>query len=302
MSSSTAEKRESELVKVFENIGSIAGAEVMLNGSRRISEKLVVRMLDQIGLTKETTKRFKLFDNACGIGSTNFEIHRRIRPDVLEQSSILLGDFAEGLIPLTTAVAKEEGWVNTVVKRVDGQSTGLPSGEFTHVTTNIGFQVIPDSRAALDEAVRILKPGGHLAFTTWERIPGWALEVQNAFATFPFEAPFSFSVQTTKYGEWGNINWIRHELQHRLELEDVQVEAFAFTSHVDNVDYFMNTFGPMVDWVVKSNWSEELQAQHGREEYRGLLKEYLVGRYGGGGWDLSWLGIVSSGRVASSAS
>lgn len=30
------------------------------------------------------------------------------------------------------------------------QNTGLPSGEFSHVITNIGFQVIPDSKAALD--------------------------------------------------------------------------------------------------------------------------------------------------------
>jgi len=122
------------------------------------------------------------------------------------------------------------------------------------------------------------------------------MEVQDAFKSFPFEAPFSFSVQTTKYGEWGSVNWIRKELESR-GLEDVKVEVFAFLSHVDSPDFFLSNTGVMVDWVVKSNWSEELQKAHGRDEYRELLREHLVKKYEGAGWDQSWVAIVSSGRV-----
>lgn len=117
----TTDKRGTELNKFFKNVSSLVGPEILLDNSRRVSEKLAARMLDQIGLTKETTTPFKLFDNACGIGATNFEIHRRISPAVLGQSEILLGDFAEGVLDMTRQVVRDEGWVNTTVERVDGQ-------------------------------------------------------------------------------------------------------------------------------------------------------------------------------------
>lgn len=120
MSSST-EKRGTELNKFFKNVGSLVGPEVLLDNSHRVSEKLAARLLDQIGMTRETSTPFKLFDNACGIGATNFEIHRRVKREVLQKSSILLGDFTEGVLAMTEQVAKNEGWVNTTVQRVDGQ-------------------------------------------------------------------------------------------------------------------------------------------------------------------------------------
>lgn len=166
-------KAGAELNKFFKNVGSLIGPDVLLDHSHRVSEQLAARMLDQMGLTQEAATPFKLFDNACGIGAVNFEIHKRIQHEVLQKSSILCGDFTEQLLVMTEKVARDEGWINTEVKTIDGQvslfeetsypagstwadktdalqNTGLPSGEFTHVTTNIGFQVIPDSKAALD--------------------------------------------------------------------------------------------------------------------------------------------------------
>lgn len=93
------------------------------------------------------------------------------------------------------------------------------------------------------------------------------------------------------------MNWIRRELSERLGLEDVKVEVFAFLSHIDGADYFLEYCGAMVDWIVKSNWSEELQREHGRDEYRSLLRKYLVDKYKGEGWDISWVAIIASGRV-----
>lgn len=93
------------------------------------------------------------------------------------------------------------------------------------------------------------------------------------------------------------MNWIRQELTDRLGLENVKVDVHAFLSRIDGPDYFLEYCGAMVDWIVKSNWSNELQGKVGREEYRGLLRDYLERKYKGEGWDVSWVGVVASGRV-----
>jgi len=120
-------KAGAELNKFFKNVGSLIGPDVLLDHSHRVSEQLAARMLDQMGLTQETASPFNLFDNACGIGAVNFEIHRRIQPEVLQQSSILCGDFTEQLIVMTEKVSRDEGWINTKVKQVDGQVSILDS-------------------------------------------------------------------------------------------------------------------------------------------------------------------------------
>ena len=196
------------------------------------------------------------------------------------------------------------------------------------MTTNIGFHVIPDSEAALDgtslliiptsspcpslptpslltpssprpESIRILSPGGTLAFTTWTAPLGWAPDVQAAFASLPFPAPFTASTQMTPWGSWSDPNWIRKTLQHK-GLQDVKVEPYAFLQRVDSAEYFVRNFWMIINWVMTSCWSEELRREHPREEVEGLVRGFLEEMYKdqGGSWDLTWVAVVASGRVA----
>ena len=146
------------------------------------------------------------------------------------------------------------------------------------------------------ETIRILSPGGTLAFTTWTQPLGWAPDVQRAFASFPFEAPFAASPQTTSWGEWSDPTWIRKTLESK-GLQDVKVEPYAFLQKVDSAEYFVRNFGMIVNWVMTSCWSDETRNAHSREEVEGLIKTFLEERYGGGSWDLLWVAIVASGRV-----
>ena len=151
------------------------------------------------------------------------------------------------------------------------------------------------------EAIRILQPGGILGLTTWHKEVGWITEVREAFKTFPFEAPFDLPLQTTAWGDWSDVNWVRKALEGR-GLQDVKVEAFAFLSRSDSADYFVSIFGIMMDVIMNTCWSEELRKQHPKEEVLKLLKEALEKKYGGEGWDVSWVALVASGRVPSPAS
>lgn len=147
------------------------------------------------------------------------------------------------------------------------------------------------------EAIRVLQPGGVLGFTTWHMEPGWMAEVKEAFRSFPFEAPCEMDLQTTAWGEWADVNWIRKTLESK-GLRDVTVDVYAHLTRVENAESFVSGYGMMMDWVMSSNWSEELRKQHPREEVHALTRAYLEKKYGNEGWDMSWVAVIASGRLA----
>ncbi|KAK0715216.1 S-adenosyl-L-methionine-dependent methyltransferase [Lasiosphaeris hirsuta] len=288
-----------ELQKLFQNIQGAAGdswEETLLDSARRVSAPLAIRMLDQIGLNKDTAAAFRILDNGCGVGVVASELQSMIKPEVLQQSSILCGDFSEPIVGLVQKRIEEEGWINTEMRQIDAQNIDFDAASFTHVTMNIGFHVVPDSEAALNEALRILKPGGTLGFTTWHRTPGWAPDLQAAFKSFPFEAPLAVTLQTSKWGDWADVNWVRETLEDR-GLQDVKVEVLAHLGRVDSAEHFTTHFAMMTNWTMNSCWSEELRKEHPAEEVHGLVRDFLENKYEGKGWDMTWVSIIASGRV-----
>ncbi|KAK3898368.1 S-adenosyl-L-methionine-dependent methyltransferase [Staphylotrichum tortipilum] len=295
----TTPRITAELQKLYQNLKTAVGSAweaTLLENARSVSTPLAARMLSQMGLGADTTAPFKLFENACGVGVVAPLLKQIVKPDVLGQSSILCGDFSEQAVDFAKRRRESEGWLNTEVATVDAQKNGLPDGTFTHVATNIGFHVVPDSEAALNEAIRVLQPGGVLGFTTFHREVGWVGEVREAFASFPFEAPCGMGLQTTPWGTWSDVNWVRKTLTGK-GLQDVKVDVFAFLSHVESADFFLANYGMMMDWIVNTSWSEELRRLHPKEEIHALVKEFLETKYGGEGWDLSWIALVASGRT-----
>ncbi|KAK0671612.1 putative methylase [Cercophora samala] len=298
-------KAARELSKLFETINKAACSgsttsweDVLLDNARRVSTPLAIQMLTQMGIDLYGNKPvapFRLFENACGVGVVASVLQRTIKPDVLANSSILCGDFSTPCVGLVEKRIKEEGWVNTEVKRIDAQKMELKTASFDYVTTNIGFHVIPDSEAALDETIRILKPNGTLGFTTWHLPPTWVDDLREAFATFPFEAPYTWSLQMTPWGNWTDVRWVRKTLAAK-GLQDVHVDIYAHLGKVDSPRYFIAQFAMMLDWIMDSAWSEELRRAHPREEVQGLVGGYLEKKYEGGSWDVSWVSLVASAR------
>ncbi|KAJ4289416.1 hypothetical protein N0V88_006896 [Collariella sp. IMI 366227] len=288
---STATSRAHELQKLYKNLKTAAGnawEETLLENAHSVSAPLALVMLEQMGLNQDTTTPFTLLENACGAGVVAPLLQQTIKPEVLKQSSIICGDFSEQVVGLAQKRIETEGWVNTEAMQIDAQENGLPTGAFTHVATNIGFHVVSDSEAALNEAIRILRPGGILGLTTWHTEPAWVGDVREAFQSFPFKAPFEMSMQTTAWGNWADVNWVRKTLVQK-GLQDVRVKVFAFLSHVKDANSCLAIYGMMVDWIVGSSWPEELRKQHPKEEVHRLVKEFLEKKYGRGGWEYSWV-------------
>jgi hypothetical protein len=103
-------------------------------------------------------------------------------------------------------------------------------------------------------------------------------------------------MQTTKWGNWSSADWIRKTLTD-LGLENVKVDVMSHLQHIQSAAEFVRCFEMMIKWVIESNWSEELRAEHGIDEVKKLVEEHLERKYQGRGWDVSWTSIIASGRV-----
>lgn len=146
------------------------------------------------------------------------------------------------------------------------------------------------------DSIRILKPGGHLGFTTWHMSPGYVADLEGAFRSFSFDAPFQWALQTTPWGDWADVNWVKKTLVAK-GLEDVKVDVLAHLSRVDSAEQFISHFSMMIKWVMNSGWSEEMRREHPEEEVLGLVKEFVEKKYEGKGWDTTWVSLIASGRV-----
>jgi hypothetical protein len=135
-----------------------------------------------------------------------------------------------------------------------------------------------------------------LGLTTWHKSgSGWIDDVKGAFESFPFEAPFVPRMQTTRWGEWPDVNWVKKALTEQ-GLEDVTVGVHSHLQAVESAAEFVSQFASMVEWMVKTDWSDQTQEEHSLDEVKKLLEEYLVEKHGGKGWYLTWTSITASGR------
>lgn len=147
----------------------------------------------------------------------------------------------------------------------------------------------------------MLKPGGVFGTSTPHRDGKfWMSDLRSAFASFPFEAPIPEAVpmQLHNEGDWTSIEWIEAHLA-ALGFSDVKVQAATGKHHVKSADDFVATFGTTLSWFLSMWWDEDMRAAHPVEEIKELTKRHLAEKYQGRPWDLEWMLIYSTGRLAS---
>jgi SAM-dependent methyltransferase len=106
----------------------------------------------------------RVLETACGTGI----LTRRLRQQLPAETTLIATDLNEPML----AVAQQTVGTGANVQWTQADMTRLRAGdgEFDVVVCQFGLMFVPDKRAALREAARVLKPGGRLLLATWRSL------------------------------------------------------------------------------------------------------------------------------------
>ncbi|MDD5463086.1 MAG: class I SAM-dependent methyltransferase [Methylococcales bacterium] len=105
----------------------------------------------------------QVLDVCSGSGGSALPAAEQVGPD----GKVVAADLAERLIALASAKAEARGLENIEFRIADMLDLGYPDASFDAVICVFGIFFVPDMAAAVKELWRMVRPGGHLAITTW---------------------------------------------------------------------------------------------------------------------------------------
>lgn len=110
----------------------------------------------------------RVLDVACGTGLLTFEAARLVGT----AGQVVGTDISGRMIDTARRVAPP----GVSFQRMDAQKLGLAAASFDAVLCSLGLMYVPDAAAAVNEMLRVLRPGGRVALAVWgERSQcGWA--------------------------------------------------------------------------------------------------------------------------------
>ncbi len=120
----------------------------------------------------------RVLELAAGPGDTGFLAAEAIAPG----GTLVCSDGAEAMLEVARGRATKLGFENVEFRRLELEWIDLPTASVDAILCRWGFMLSPDPAAALQEARRVLRPGGRIALAVWD-----AAE-RNPWATVPREA------------------------------------------------------------------------------------------------------------------
>ena len=110
----------------------------------------------------------RVLDIATGRGAVLFLAAKRVGPT----GNVIGIDLSSSMVKSTARDARERGLANVELQRMDAEDLRFPDDSFDQVLCGLGLFFLPRPRRALSEIRRVLKPGGHVAVSTWGRDEG----------------------------------------------------------------------------------------------------------------------------------
>ncbi|KAI1382703.1 S-adenosyl-L-methionine-dependent methyltransferase [Hypoxylon trugodes] len=295
--------QQKELQKLYGDFGGLSDEELerTIADSERIMRGPAGWLLTQAGLDESTTKPFALLDNACGTGPIVAHLQDNIDKNVLSESKMVCADFNANLVDILKIRAAKYGWKNVETAVLDAQNSGFPEQTFSYVTINFALHIIPKPEDVLKDTMRILKPGGVFAFTTWHQdTKGWSTDMRSCFEALPFEAPMPDPVPMAINGkpQWTNPEGVEKELRSH-GFENIQVKAMPHVVYIHDAEDYLKSYRMMKDWMVNTYWSEE-----SKKKAKDMLDDHIVKhlkeKHNNQGWDLDWTVILATCQKPSS--
>jgi len=105
----------------------------------------------------------RVLDVACGTGLVALAAAKTIGP----RGSVLGIDLSATMVDAAQRRAHEAQASNATFARMDAEKLDLPDAVFDVVLCALGLMYVPDSRLAVREMHRVLRPGGRMVLAVW---------------------------------------------------------------------------------------------------------------------------------------
>jgi ubiquinone/menaquinone biosynthesis C-methylase UbiE len=134
---------------------------------------------------------------ALEIAAGTGRVTRHLRKRIPASSKLIASDISEDML----TVAKEKlGDLEIDWQNIDAQQLPFSDNSIDLVVCCFGYMFVPDKPKAFAEAYRVLKPGGMLLFTTWDKLENNAASyISRSTAKKYFEGalPESYNLATS---------------------------------------------------------------------------------------------------------
>ncbi|MHA2185283.1 MAG: class I SAM-dependent methyltransferase [Promethearchaeota archaeon] len=111
----------------------------------------------------EIPKKAKVLDVASGRGALLFPTLKQVGP----QGSVIGIDLAEGMVQKTTEEIIKRGFVNAKMMQMDAENLKFQDNTFDIALYGFCIFFFPQYEIALNESLRVLKPHGKIALSTF---------------------------------------------------------------------------------------------------------------------------------------
>ena len=186
---------------------------------------------DLAARVRESVRRGRLLEVACGTGLLTRRLTTQLSPEVL----ITATDLNDAMILHAKTKVPPSSRLDWRV--ADAVALPFPSGTFDAVACQFGLMFVPDKLAALREARRVLKPGGMFFFNVWCRIEdnAFARVVHETIAKFfddhpPtfYQVPFGYHDEAVIQAHLDQVGFVHSTRQRvRLEISASSTRQFA---------------------------------------------------------------------------
>jgi SAM-dependent methyltransferase len=105
-----------------------------------------------------------ILELAAGPGDTGLLAAQRVGP----AGRAIVTDFADAMVALADARAKELGLDNVEARQMEAEWIDLPAASVDGVVCRFGYMLLADPEAALRETRRVLRPSGRVALAVWD--------------------------------------------------------------------------------------------------------------------------------------
>jgi ubiquinone/menaquinone biosynthesis C-methylase UbiE len=215
----------------------------------------------------------RFLDVGCGSGALAIPAARR-------GADVVAVDLASVMIERLAARALAEGLSNVELHVMDGASLELPDGTFDVSASQNGVTLLPDLKAALQEIVRVTKPGGRVlivAFGALQKAECLRFLLGALRASVPGFTPLQLDLPPLPF-RLADPSRFRRNLAD-AGLNDVQVDTVTCEMTFASAGHFWDvvTSGHPIAVQLASELTDEQRAE-ARQVLDGMFRE----RSGGG--------------------